>query len=391
MKTILALWLMTVAVIGDLDAWNNGTNANVRVGGIVANSFTNVARTAGTFVVAGADKSDVSTATSAMLAATLTDETGSGKVVFDTAPTFNTSITLTNASNSTVPLTINHASGGTTDIIDINVGGVTKTYVDNLGRWISTGGMNLLKSNFGIDMKYYYGGCVLGKDACFGFSSGNVDGTAQDVYIQRFGANSIQFGADAASPSAQTLKAANGSGTDKNGASLTIEGGQSTGTGRAGSLILKTGTTSTTGSSLNAYQERARYVPKYVDLTDNTATTLFTVALPATNSVGIQFVCTIQASDGTDFQSLTTPVTVDAVAKTTAITAVVAPTAAQTAVAASSAATLSVTYTVVDAGSNVLAVKVTADTSFSSTTYLRAKLVMTAINGMGAGWSITEI
>lgn len=217
-----------------------------------------------------------------------------------------------------------------------------------------------------------------------------VLGNPGDTVLVRDGANTLQLGSDAASPSSQTLKANDGSGTDKNGGNLTVEGGQSTGAGRGGAVIIQTAVTSTTGSSANAYHNRARYVPKFIDLTDNTATTIFQVTLPTTNSVGIEFVCTIQASDGTDFQSLTTPVVIDAVAKSATITAVVAPTGAQTVLAAS-AGTLSVTYTVVDAGSNTLNVKVTADTSLSSLTYLRARLVMTAINGVGTGWSITEI
>lgn len=224
-------------------------------------------------------------------------------------------------------------------------------------------------------------------------TSGYVDlNSFGDVYFRRRSSGVFAFGySDVASPTAYTVQGNSGSGSDKAGGPLTISGGQSTGTGRAGAVVIQTGTTSTTGSTANALNDRARYVPKFVDLTDNTPTTLFTVALPATNTIGISFTCTIQASDGTDFQSLTTPVTIDAVAKTTTITAVVAPTAAQTALAASNGSTLSVTYTVVDAGSNVLDVKVTADTSFGSPTYLRAKIVMTGINGMGAGWSITEI
>lgn len=319
------------------------------------------------------------------------------------------SLTISNTA-SQVGLAVNGFAGQAAAISTFGAGGTNYTYVTNNGYIYTpelhiTSGPNIgsvyLSANEWIQA--YSGTMNINVSGVVGASVSqtavNMRGSqlgfggysTPDCIVGREGAAIVQIGADAASPIAQTLKSCDGSGTDKNGGSLTLEGGQSTGTGRGGGVVMRTSTTSTTGSSANAYQDRARYVPKFIDLTDNTATTLFTVSLPATNVIGIQFICTVQASDGTDFQSLTTPVTVDAVAKTTTITTVVTPTAAQTAVAASSAATLSVTYTVVDAGSNVLAVKATADTSFGSPTYLRAKIVMTAINGIGAGWSITEI
>jgi hypothetical protein len=95
------------------------------------------------------------------------------------------------------------------------------------------------------------------------------------------------------------------------------------------------------------------------------------------------------AGDGTDTQSLTTTGTIDGVAKSTTIYPVGTPTAAQTALAGS-AGTLSVTYTFVDLGSNVMALRVTADTSLTPT-YLRAKLELTGINIHGAGVVINEL
>ena len=94
---------------------------------------------------------------------------------------------------------------------------------------------------------------------------------------------------------------------------------------------------------------------------------------------------TIYATDGTDFQSLTSSIRVDAVAKTTTIT----PQATQTDnTAAVSAGTLTCTYTAADNGSNVLAVKANAVSSLTQTV-LRAKIVVTAINSNGTA-AITE-
>jgi len=59
-----------------------------------------------------------------------------------------------------------------------------------------------------------------------------------------------------ATPLAQTIHGQGGSGTDIDGASLTIVGGQGTGTGVGGEIIFKTADAGLTGSSLNTLSER---------------------------------------------------------------------------------------------------------------------------------------
>lgn len=216
-------------------------------------------------------------------------------------------------------------------------------------------------------------------------TANNAYANTIDLFIGRgSAAATFQLGLDAASPVGQIIKAPDGSGTDKNGGNLTLEAGQSTGAANsaaAGYVKVRTANVVDTGAALNSYAERAHYIPKWVNLTESTATQLFTFPVSATNFVGLTATVTVYATDGTDFQCLTTPVTMDAIAKTTTITTVGTPTAAQTTLAGS-AGTLSVTYTFIDNGSNVASLKCNAVSSLTQTT-LRAWVVVTAINSNG--------
>lgn len=315
------------------------------------------------------------------------------------------SITITNGSSGS-DVVIN---GSTNNVwlLNANIGGVSYGGITNNGQWLFPDGSAAAPSICfastadGSGTGFWMPGnnqiyvAINGTSTVLFNSTSMLIPTANniswsDLFLSRDNTATLQLGSDGASTVAQTIKAADGSGTDKDGSSLTLEGGQSTGTGRGGTFVIRTAKSgAASASTANAYEDRARYVPKYVDLLDGVATNLFTVTLPATNIIGMSFTCTVMAGNGTDFQSLTTQVTVDAVAKTTTITPVVAPTGAQSALAGSSG-TLSVTYSVSDAGSNVLNVKCLADTSLTPT-FLRAKIVMTGINIMGAGVVINEL
>jgi hypothetical protein len=81
--------------------------------------------------------------------------------------------------------------------------------------------------------------------------------TSVDTILNRDSAAVLQMGVDAISPITQTLKAHDGSGTDKAGADLSINGGQGTGTGAGGTLNFKTAPAGgASGSSANAYVTR---------------------------------------------------------------------------------------------------------------------------------------
>jgi hypothetical protein len=84
-----------------------------------------------------------------------------------------------------------------------------------------------------------------------------------DLALLRDAAAVLQMGQDAATATAQTLKAHDGSGTDKDGANLTLAGGNPTGQGAGSSLIFNT--TDTGGSTSSTQQtstERARFLGK---------------------------------------------------------------------------------------------------------------------------------
>jgi hypothetical protein len=86
--------------------------------------------------------------------------------------------------------------------------------------------------------------------------------TARDLVLVRDAAATLQMGADAATATAQKLKAHDGSGTDKTGADMTIAAGIGTGTASGGSLYLQTGGVGgASGSSLNTLTNRVTISP----------------------------------------------------------------------------------------------------------------------------------
>lgn len=185
----------------------------------------------------------------------------------------------------------------------------------------------------------------------------------------------IQVGADAATAITQQIKAYDGSGTDKDGATLLLTGGQSTGTGRGGSLYIQTSPSATTGSGANAYSTRAYYSAKGVSLTESTATLYASLSLASSKFLGATLTCTVDADDGTDFQSLTSLVRIDAVNKAGTVTATLTQTDNTT---AASAGTLTCTYTAVANGNNV-DLKANAVSSLTQTT-LKVRWAITGLN-----------
>lgn len=83
-------------------------------------------------------------------------------------------------------------------------------------------------------------------------SNGMVD-YGNSCYIAPDGTATVQLGQDAATPAAQVLKGADGSGTDKNGGTLSIRAGRNTGAGTPGLVSFATGTTGSSGATLSAY------------------------------------------------------------------------------------------------------------------------------------------
>ena len=188
----------------------------------------------------------------------------------------------------------------------------------------------------------------------------------------------LQLGTDAGSTTTQTVKAADGSGTDTAGSDLVVAGGKNLGAGRGGAAIVQTGLTGSTGTTPATYATRSYASAKYVDLTEATATTLFTVTVGTGKHLGMQVVSTVCAGDGTDVQAQTSTITFSVVNKAGTIT-LGTVSQVDSAVAASAGTLTPVTYTIVDNGSGVLALKCNATSSLTQTT-LRAKWMIDAIN-----------
>jgi hypothetical protein len=131
-----------------------------------------------------------------------------------------------------------------------------------------------------------------------GISPINNPGAA-GVRLELESTSVLQFGADAATATAQTIKAHDGSGTDKNGADLSINGGQGTGAGVGGALLTKTALTGGGGGSgLNSYSSRHYAYAGEKSLTDNTLGGLFNITVPSGKYCGIDVLVTIKANDG---------------------------------------------------------------------------------------------
>lgn len=121
-------------------------------GPLLVTGLTNSARTASTFVVAASDKSDTSTATSAVLAATLSDETGSGVAVFATSPALvtpalgvATATSLVATNGILIPSgTLTHAGTMTLDL----------TQLATVKTMIVTGDVTFALSNLAADHTY---------------------------------------------------------------------------------------------------------------------------------------------------------------------------------------------------------------------------------------------
>lgn len=102
------------------------------------------------------------------------------------------------------------------------------------------------------------------------------------------------------------LNASGGSGTNNAGANITIAGGRGTGTAAGGNNVEQTSVKTSSGTTLQALTDRHNIVGKYVDITAGSAQTFGNLALTTSGTIaGGIIVYTVEANDGTDYQSLT--------------------------------------------------------------------------------------
>jgi hypothetical protein len=179
------------------------------------------------------------------------------------------------------------------------------------------------------------------------------------------------------------IKGQSGTGTNVVGGDLVLSGGPGTGTGRGGDVIHKTSLTGSTGTATNNISTRFQAVAKYVDLTGGAATAFQKFTLSSNNYAGIFINATTYASDAAfAFQSLSSTLKIDAV--NVGGTNVVTITQVDNTLAQIPAGgTLTCTYTAVDEGSNVFAIKADAASSLTET-LLRVEWVIDSLNSSAA-------
>jgi hypothetical protein len=181
----------------------------------------------------------------------------------------------------------NTASGGSPALLDFQVGGVSKMFIDNTGAisnfqptssYVGKIGFNFynnagsagpsqwsIQNNGGANLTWYNGPTWdftiggqtnVNRNGGFGYLGfGTNPQTGGDAVFSSPAAASIRMGgADAASPVAQTFGVQSVSAGTSNtaGANFTIAGSQGTGTGAGGSIVFQTAAAGTTGTAQNA-------------------------------------------------------------------------------------------------------------------------------------------
>lgn len=283
------------------------------------------------------------------------------------------------------------ASAAASLLMDLQVGGTSKALFDKSGVLALGGAMNtpstpLIRHTTGSNSGYGFytagvpaihalGAYVMSwgisgaqinmhSSYALGWTSGTATGTP-DLLMSRESAATQQWGADSTIAIAQTLKAHDGSGTDKAGADFKTSAGKSTGSAVGGSRIDETSLTGSTGSSLNSYSTRRYIYAGEKTLTSATATIVLNLALASSKYVGGRITATTHANDASDFQAITDDFTFSAVNKAGTVTTAVQVTPS-TSTTAASAGTLTTAWTVV-ANGNGLDIKNTADSSLTET------------------------
>jgi len=223
-------------------------------------------------------------------------------------------------------------------------------------------------------------------NAGINLASGGL-GLNGQVALAGDGTGILQQGLDSATPVTQAYKGPDGSGTNIAGGQLVIAPGRSTGSGFGGDAVVKTSNSGSSGSSLNSYQTRSFHSARSKTLNESSATGFVSLAVASGKHVGAQLVCSVTANDGTNFQSLTSNLLVDAVNKAGTVTPTITTTSNTT---ATSSGSLGCTYTAVAvASTNTVEIRANAVSSLTQTT-LTIEFSVTVLNSDGNDTTITS-
>lgn len=129
------------------------------------------------------------------------------------------------------------------------------------GRILSSGSTGFYFGSVGGGLVGVLGGAAFGGDSGIQLKNDQVIGWTSSLGFANLLALSVdgtalQLGNDAATTTAQVIKAADGSGTDRIGANLTLSAGIGTGTGGSGNLFFNTASASGTSATANVTSTR---------------------------------------------------------------------------------------------------------------------------------------
>lgn len=305
-------------------------------------------------------------------------------------------VVITNSDTTNVSFNIKGPSGGTNDLIAVSAGGTNYVKINSKGQILGVDGVSVnptfaFANAIDTGMKWRNPGLsweIVGVEKLILTASAltalvNIDINASatpylsilsDTYIGREAVNVWRLGLDGAAPSAQTFKGPNGSGTDKAGGDVTLYGGRGTGTNKSGAFIVSSGNTATTGSTLHTVGERLHIADKFVNLTAASDTLFCTITnIGSGKYCSVKIYASINADDGTDFQSLAADVNFSIVNKAGTVTPSTVIQVVHT-TAASSGTITSPTFTAVASGNGV-DVKCNTASSLTETT-LRIKYML---------------
>lgn len=192
--------------------------------------------------------------------------------------------------------------------------------------------------------------------------------SVSDTRLTRESSGVLQVGVDAASPISQTFKGPDGSGSNIAGGGLAVKPGRGTGTGIGGAYQVQTSVTNASGSTLGSYVTRQYAYAGDKELTESSATTVFTVTLTAGKYASVKIFATTHADDNTDFTVTTDEFNVSLVAKSTAISSNIST--VQSSTIGSAGSTLTTSWTVTDNGDNTYSLK---NNAVASLTQVRLK------------------
>lgn len=187
-------------------------------------------------------------------------------------------------------------------------------------------------------------------------TAGSADGFLnRDLTLSRDSAATLQLGADAATTTAQTLKAHDGSGTDKDGADLVLASGQGTGLANGGSFLVKTAPTSGSSSATKNNYITRQFIASGKRLVSDGSFTAIAV-ISVSDSIGIELFCTTYAVNGNDRIVNTDTLNISAFNIASTITAVVSGNNITNTVA--SANSMTTEFDVIDNADDTISIRV---------------------------------